>query len=221
MMNSKMKMSVAALSLSFMSMAQAADDKTPKDPEDYEFRVERVVRLSGSLTRDSAIEIIQKMKYLDKNNPDKRDITFIINSGGGDVEQGFAIYDTMRTLKSDVKTVCEGRAQSMAAFLLSVGTPGKRFSLPNCRMMFHQISASNSGKFTQMEIQHSEFAALNERMMDGLSRHLNRDKKDITKVFVQDYFVSGDKAVELGAIDAVIPPLRAALPEGARPLKLE
>lgn len=223
-MNLKRHAGIAALSLALFSAAQAApkeksEAETITDPADYEFRVERIVRLNDDVNDTSALEVIRKLKYLDARNPDKKDITLIINSDGGHVTQGLAIYDTMRSLKSDVKTVCEGRAYSMGAFLVAAGTPGKRYALPNCRMMFHEMSAGNRGKNTDMKNYQVELDSLNDRMMDELSRFLNRRKGDLAKAFERDYYVDPEKAKELGAIDQILEPVaRPRPPAGIRPL---
>lgn len=219
-MTSTLKLAGAALSFAFFSataLAQTAP-KLPEDPGEYEFRANRVVRLSGEINRATAITVIQRLQYLDANNPDGKDITLLINSGGGDVEQGLAIYDTMRNLKSDVKTVCEGRAMSMAAVLLAAGAQGKRMSLPHCRIMLHQASAATSGKASDMVNQLGEITKMNEAMMDILSRHLDRDKADVTRAFQPDYFVNAIEAKMLGVIDSIQTPARASLPPGARPM---
>ncbi|QQG35259.1 MAG: ATP-dependent Clp protease proteolytic subunit [Micavibrio aeruginosavorus] len=225
MIGTSIKKGAIALSLAFMVAAQAgaaapAVPAVPTDPADYEFRVGRVVRLTGAVDRDSAIQVIQRLKYLDENNPGKKDITLVINSGGGDVEQGMAIYDTIRTLRSDVSTVCEGRAMSMAAVLLAAGTPGKRKALPSCHIMLHQISASNSGKMSDMMLDHHEFMKMNEALMDTVSRHTNRLKADVKKALKDDYYLNPEAAREIGVIDEVVTG-RVPLPqEGARPMPL-
>lgn len=220
MIGTTIKKGAMALSLAFMAVAQAGAASTPPptDPAEYEFRVGRVVRLTGEVSRSSAIHVIQRLKYLDENNPGKKDITLIINSGGGDVEQGMAIYDTIRNLRSDVATVCEGRAMSMAAVLLAAGAPGKRQSLPNCRIMLHQISASNSGKMSDMTLDHNEFMRLNETLMDTVSRHTDRLKPDVAKALKEDYYLSPQSAQDIGVIDMIIVPARPQPPEGRRGL---
>lgn len=222
-MNKKFRAGIAIASLAFLGAASAvAKDKTDAekitDPDDYEFRVERVVRLNDDVNDKSALEVIRKLKYLDSHNPDKKDITLIINSDGGHVTQGLAIYDTMRSLKSDVKTVCEGRAYSMGAFLVAAGATGKRYSFPSCRMMFHEISAGNSGKYSDMKIYHAELGRQNDILMDHLSSFLNRSKDDLKKILSKDYYVDPVKAKDLGAIDEVLEPSKARRPAGTRPL---
>lgn len=222
-MSLKRNAGIAALSLALFSAAHATPKEKSEvekitDPADYEFRVGRVVRLNDDVNEKSALEVIQKLKYLDARNPNKEDITLIINSDGGSVNQGMAIYDTMRSLKSDVKTVCEGRAYSMGAYLVAAGTPGKRYALPSCRMMFHESSSGNRGKNADMKNYQVEFDSLNDRLMDDLSRFLNRRKGDLAKAFEKDYYVDPVKARELGAIDHVLEPARQSLPAGIRPL---
>lgn len=193
-------------------------EEVPDDPVDYEFRIKRVVRLSGDITRASAVEVIQHLQYLDENNPDNRDITLIINSPGGEVEPGLAIYDTIRNLKSDVRTVCEGRAMSMAAVLLAAGTAGKRTSLADCSIMLHEISAGQEGKISNLAVQFKEIARLNGMMMDILSRHLNRKKEDVSSALSQDYYMNPEEARAIGVIDTIRNSPRAPLPPGTRPM---
>lgn len=225
-MSLKRNAGIAVLSLALFSAAQAAPkekSETEKitDPDDYEFRVERIVRLNDDVNDKSALEVIRKLKYLDAHTPDKKDITLIINSDGGHVTQGLAIYDTMRSLKSDVRTVCEGRAYSMGAFLVAAGTPGKRYALPSCRMMFHEISAGNSGKYSDMNIYHKELGKQNDILMDDLSGFLNRRKDDLKRILAKDYYVDPAQAKELGAIDEILEPRKARRPAGTRPLSPE
>lgn len=198
------------------SAAKKAATTTFSTPEEYELKGERTVRLDDSVNRTTAVDLIRKLRFLDAHNPDNKEIVLVINSGGGNVDQGLAILDTLRNLKSDVRTVCEGRAMSMAAILLAAGTPGKRTSLPNCRIMFHQLSAGNSGTFSEMDNNHEQFAKMNENLMGIVSRLTNRTKADVTKALKQDVYFNPDQALDFGAIDSVVSPSRPLPDAGQR-----
>jgi|GEM_PF-5830236 len=215
----KSALGATALSLVFLGSAYAADDKkiSTQSPEEYEFKTERIVRLNEGVNEETALDVIRKLKYLDAHNPDKKDITLIVNSPGGTLTAALAIYDTMKSLKTPVKTVCEGRVYSAGAFLVAAGSPGKRFSQPNCRFMFHQPSAGNSGRLTDMMIYQEELSSLQDRYYDILSRSLNRRAEDLKKGLKQDYYIDAEKAIEFGAIDEVLKPQQIVPPVGVRP----
>ena len=164
---------------------------------------ERVVFLVGPVNDATANVIVAQLLFLESENPDK-DISFYINSPGGSVSAGLAIYDTMQFVKPDVSTLCTGIAASMGAFLLAAGTNGKRFCLPNSRVMIHQPSGGFQGQASDIEIQAKEILYLRARLNDILSRHTGQPVEVIERDSDRDYFMSGDQAVTYGLVDKVL-----------------
>ena len=164
---------------------------------------ERVVFLVGPVNDATANVIVAQLLFLESENPDK-DISFYINSPGGSVSAGLAIYDTMQFVKPDVSTLCTGIAASMGAFLLAAGTHGKRFCLPNSRVMIHQPSGGFQGQASDIEIQAKEILYLRARLNDILSRHTGQPVEVIERDSDRDYFMSGDQAVTYGLVDKVL-----------------
>ncbi len=164
---------------------------------------ERVVFLVGEVNDQTANLVIAQLLFLESENPEK-DISLYINSPGGSVSAGFAIYDTMQFIKPDVSTLCMGMAASMGAFLLAAGTKGKRFSLPNSRVMIHQPLGGARGQASDIEIQAREILYLRERLNKVLSDRTGQTIETIAKDTDRDNFMSADQAKEYGLIDQVI-----------------
>jgi ATP-dependent Clp protease protease subunit len=164
---------------------------------------ERVVFLVGEVNDQSANLVIAQLLFLESENPEK-DISLYINSPGGSVSAGLAIYDTMQFIKPDVSTLCMGMAASMGAFLLAAGTKGKRFSLPNSRVMIHQPLGGARGQASDIEIQAREILYLRERLNQVLADRTGQTIETIAKDTDRDNFMSADQAKEYGLIDQVI-----------------
>ena len=164
---------------------------------------ERVVFLVGPVNEVSANLIVAQLLFLESENPDK-DISFYINSPGGSVSAGLAIYDTMQFVKSDVSTLCVGQAASMGALLLAAGAKGKRFCLPNSRVMIHQPMGGFQGQASDIEIHAREILFLRQRLNEILANHSGQDIKTIEKDTDRDNFLSADEAVRYGIVDTVL-----------------
>ncbi|MFZ6645220.1 ATP-dependent Clp endopeptidase proteolytic subunit ClpP [Undibacterium sp.] len=164
---------------------------------------ERVIFLVGPVNDQAANLIVAQLLFLESENPDK-DISLYINSPGGSVSAGMAIYDTMQFIKPDVSTLCTGLAASMGAFLLAAGAKGKRFSLPNSRIMIHQPLGGAQGQASDIEIQAREILYLRERLNAMLAEKTGRSIEQIAKDTDRDNFMSADAAAEYGLIDKVL-----------------
>ncbi|MFC3110659.1 ATP-dependent Clp endopeptidase proteolytic subunit ClpP [Undibacterium arcticum] len=164
---------------------------------------ERVIFLVGPVNDHAANLIVAQLLFLESENPDK-DVSLYINSPGGSVSAGMAIYDTMQFIKPDVSTLCTGLAASMGAFLLAAGAKGKRFSLPNSRIMIHQPSGGAQGQATDIEIQAREILYLRERLNGILAEKTGQSIERISKDTERDNFMSADAAAEYGMIDKVL-----------------
>ena len=164
---------------------------------------ERVIFLVGPVNDQTANLVVAQLLFLESENPDK-DISLYINSPGGSVSAGLAIYDTMQFIKPDVSTLCTGLAASMGAFLLAAGAKGKRFSLPNSRIMIHQPLGGAQGQATDIEIQAREILYLRERLNMILSEKTGQSMERIAKDTDRDNFMSAEQAVEYGMIDQVL-----------------
>ena len=164
---------------------------------------ERVVFLVGEVNDQTANLVIAQLLFLESENPEK-DISLYINSPGGSVSAGLAIYDTMQFIKPDVSTLCMGMAASMGAFLLAAGTKGKRFSLPNSRVMIHQPLGGARGQASDIEIQAREILYFRERLNKVLSDRTGQTIETIAKDTDRDNFMSAEQAKEYGLIDQVI-----------------
>jgi ATP-dependent Clp protease protease subunit len=164
---------------------------------------ERVVFLVGEVNDQTANLVIAQLLFLESENPEK-DISLYINSPGGSVSAGLAIYDTMQFIKPDVSTLCMGMAASMGAFLLAAGTKGKRFSLPNSRVMIHQPLGGARGQASDIEIQAREILYLRERLNKILSDRTGQTIETIAKDTDRDNFMSGEQAKDYGIVDQVI-----------------
>ena len=164
---------------------------------------ERVVFLVGPVTESTANVIVAQLLFLESENPDK-DINLYINSPGGSVSAGLAIYDTMQFIKADVTTTCMGLAASMGAFLLAAGAKGKRFSLPSSRVMIHQPSGGASGQASDIEIQAKEILYLRRRLNEMMSKHTGQPIETIERDTDRDNFMSAEEAKNYGIIDRVL-----------------
>jgi ATP-dependent Clp protease protease subunit len=164
---------------------------------------ERVIFLVGPVNDHSANLIVAQLLFLESENPDK-DISLYINSPGGSVSAGMAIYDTMQFIKPDVSTLCTGLAASMGAFLLAAGAKGKRFSLPNSRIMIHQPLGGAQGQAADIEIQAREILYLRDRLNHILAEKTGRSVEQISKDTDRDNFMSASEAAEYGMIDKVL-----------------
>jgi ATP-dependent Clp protease protease subunit len=164
---------------------------------------ERVIFMVGPVSDQTANLVVAQLLFLESENPDT-DISLYINSPGGSVSAGLAIYDTMQFIKPDVSTLCTGLAASMGAFLLAAGAKGKRFSLPNSRVMIHQPLGGAQGQASDIEIQAREILYLRERLNSILSEKTGRDIEQISRDTDRDNFMSAEQAVEYGMIDKVL-----------------
>jgi ATP-dependent Clp protease protease subunit len=164
---------------------------------------ERIIFLTGGVDDGVASLVCAQLLFLESENPTK-DISFYINSPGGIVTSGLAIYDTMRYIRPDVSTVCIGQAASMGSFLLCAGAKGKRFSLPNARVMIHQPSGGAQGQATDIEIQAKEILSLRARLNAIYAEHTGQPIKVIEAAVERDNFLSPEEAKEFGLIDDVV-----------------
>src|SRR6184192_3463145 len=164
---------------------------------------ERVVFLVGPVTEITANLIVAQLLFLESENPDK-DIFFYINSPGGSVSAGLAIYDTMQFIKPDVSTLCVGQAASMGSLLMAAGDAGKRFCLPNSRVMIHQPSGGFQGQASDIEIQAREVLYLKKRLNEMLAKHTGQPIEVIERDSDRDRFMSAEDAVKYGLIDKVL-----------------
>ena len=164
---------------------------------------DRIIFLSEEVNDATASLIVAQMLYLEAQDPDK-DIQFYINSPGGSVTAGMAIFDTMRYIKCDVATITIGMAASMGAFLLSAGTKGKRMALPNAEIMIHQPSAGTQGQITDMAIHLKRLQVIKERMNQIMAENTGRTVEEVTAACERDNFMSAEEALEFGLIDKVI-----------------
>ena len=170
---------------------------------------ERVIFLVGPVNEMSANLVVAQLLFLESENPDK-DIFFYINSPGGSVSAGMAIYDTMQFIKPHVSTLCIGQAASMGAFLLAAGEKGKRFALPNSRIMIHQPLGGFQGQASDIEIHAKEILYLKERLNGMLAHHTGKPIETIENDTDRDYFMSSDEAASYGLIDKVLTSREAA-----------
>ena len=164
---------------------------------------DRIIFLSEEVNDTTASLIVAQLLYLEAQDPDK-DIQFYINSPGGSVTAGMAIYDTMKYIKCDVATICVGLAASMGAFLLSAGTKGKRMALPNAEIMIHQPSAGTQGQITDMAIHMKRLETIKARMNRILAENVGRNVEEVTAACERDNFMTSEEALEFGLIDRVL-----------------
>ena len=164
---------------------------------------ERIVFLVGPINDNVASLVTAQLLFLESEDP-KKEISLYINSPGGLVTAGLGIYDTMQYIKPDVSTLCIGQAASMGSFLLASGTKGKRFSLPNSRIMVHQPSAGFQGQATDIEIHANEVLSLKKRLNEIYSKHTNKSVDEIKAALERDNFMTPDNAKDFGLIDKVV-----------------
>ena len=164
---------------------------------------ERIIFLVGPINDNVASLVTAQLLFLESEDP-KKEINLYINSPGGLVTAGLGIYDTMQYIKPDVSTLCIGQAASMGSFLLSAGKKGKRFSLPNSRIMVHQPSAGFQGQATDIEIHANEVLALKKRLNEIYSKHTGKSVDEVKKTLERDNFMTPDIAKEFGLIDEVV-----------------
>ena len=164
---------------------------------------ERIVFLGTPVDDQIANLIVAQLLHLESEDPDK-DIFLYINSPGGSVYHGLAIYDTMQFIKPDVQTICVGIAMSMGALLLAGGTKGKRMALPNAKILIHQVWGGFQGQGTDIEIQAKETINLKRRLEEIIAQHTNQPVDKVSKDMERDYFMTADEATEYGIIDSVI-----------------
>ncbi len=166
---------------------------------------DRIIFLRDALDDDVANVVIAQMLFLAAKDPAK-DISLYINSPGGSVTAGLAIYDTMRYVKCDVATICIGQAASMGAVLLTAGAKGKRSALPNSRILLHQVWGGAQGQAADVKIQTEELLRMRDLLTTILSDHTGKTKKKVAKDTDRDYFMSAEEAIEYGLIDRIFPP---------------
>tara|TARA_B100001121_G_C18530997_1_gene545982 strand:- start:231 stop:842 length:612 start_codon:yes stop_codon:yes gene_type:complete len=164
---------------------------------------ERIIFLTGQINDNVASLVTAQLLFLEAEDP-KKEIFLYINSPGGLVTSGLGIYDTMQYIKPDVSTLCIGQAASMGSFLLASGTKGKRFSLPNSRIMVHQPSAGFQGQATDIEIHANEVLALKKRLNEIYSKHTGKSVDEIKSALERDNFMTADTAKSFGLIDEVV-----------------
>lgn len=164
---------------------------------------DRIIMLSGEVHDQVASSIVAQLLFLEAQDPDK-DIYFYINSPGGVITSGLSIYDTMNYIKPDVVTICIGQAASMGAFLLSSGAQGKRYALPNARIMIHQPSGGAQGQSTDIQIQAQEIQRLKDKLNELLASQTGKTVKRLEKDTERDNFMSSKEAVEYGLVDKVL-----------------
>lgn len=164
---------------------------------------DRIIFITGEIDDATANTVVAQLIYLEAKNPDK-DISIYINSPGGSVTAGMAIYDTMQYVKCDVSTICIGLAASMGAFLLTAGTKGKRFCLPNSEVMIHQPLGGAQGQASDIEITANHIIATKKKMIKMLSENSGQPISKVEKDVDRDYFMTADEAVAYGLVDKVI-----------------
>ena len=194
-----------------MSLVPIVVEQTNRGERSYDIfsrlLKDRIIFLSGPIDDATANLVVAQMLFLEMENPDQ-DINLYINSPGGSVTAGMAIYDTMQYLKCQTATLCIGMAASMGAFLLAAGAKGKRKALPNSEVMIHQPSAGTQGQVTDMQIHVEQFLRIKQRMNEILAQRTGNDVETVTKATERDNFMTAQQALEFGIIDEIIEPKR-------------
>jgi ATP-dependent Clp protease protease subunit len=197
----------SALETQSMNLVPMVIEQTPRGERSYDIYSrllkERVIFIVGQIEDHMANLVVAQLLFLESENPDK-DISLYINSPGGSVSAGLAIYDTMQFIKSDISTLCIGQAASMGAILLAAGTKGKRYSLPHSRVMIHQPLGGYQGQATDIEIHAKEILKIREQLNQLLAKHSGQSIEAIDKDTERDNFMGADTAVEYGLIDEVL-----------------
>jgi len=182
-------------------------EQTPRGERSYDIYSrllkDNIIFLGTPIDDSVANAIVAQMLFLESEDPDK-DIQIYINSPGGSVTAGLAIYDTMQFVKNDIVTYCIGQCASMGAHLLAAGTKGKRFALPNARIMIHQPSGGAQGQATEIEITYKEIQRLKESLAGTFAKHTGQTLKKVMKDMDRDYFMSAEEALEYGIVDKVL-----------------
>lgn len=190
-----------------MNLVPMVVEQSPRGERAYDIYSrllkERIIFLGSGVNDDVANVIVAQLLFLEAEDPDK-DITFYINSPGGSVTAGMSIYDTMQYVKCDIATLCMGQAASMGSFLLAAGTDGKRYSLPNARIMIHQPMGGFQGQATDIDIQAKEILRMKDELNRLLAHHTKKPLEKITADTERDYFMSAVEAREYGIIDKVL-----------------
>jgi len=190
-----------------MNLVPMVVEQSPRGERAYDIYSrllkERIIFLGSAVNDDVANVIVAQLLFLEAEDPEK-DITFYVNSPGGSVTAGMSIYDTMQYVNCDIATLCMGQAASMGAFLLAAGTDGKRYSLPNARIMIHQPMGGFQGQATDIDIQAKEILRMKDDLNRLLAFHTKRPLEKITADTDRDYFMSATEAQEYGIIDKVL-----------------
>lgn len=190
-----------------MSLVPIVIEKTPHGERAYDIYSrllkDRIIMLGGEIDDYLANIIVSQLLFLESEDPDK-DIYLYINSPGGIITSGLAIYDTMQYIKPEVSTICIGSCASMAAILLAAGAKGKRFALPHSRIMIHQPLGGVQGQASEIEIHAKEILRLKKELNIILSKHTNKQLRTIEKDTERDYFMSAQEALEYGIVDKVL-----------------
>ena len=190
-----------------MALVPMVVEQTSKGERSYDIfsrlLKDRIIYITGAITEITADLVTAQLIFLENDDGDK-DITMYINSPGGSVIAGFAIYDTMQFIKCDVSTVCVGQAASMGSFLLSGGTKGKRFSLPSSRIMIHSVASGTEGKVQDQIIRLEETKYLQTYLMEKLAEHTGKDLDTILRDTDRDNFMSAQESVDYGLIDGIL-----------------
>ena len=194
-----------------MSLVPVVVEQTNRGERSYDIYSrllkDRIIFLSGPIDDYTANLVVAQMLFLEMENPDQ-DINLYINSPGGSVTAGMAIYDTMQYLKCPTATLCIGMAASMGAFLLAAGAKGKRKALPNSEVMIHQPSAGTQGQVTDMQIHVEQFLRIKKRMNEILAQRTGNDVETVTQATERDHFLTAQQALDFGIIDEIIEPKR-------------
>jgi ATP-dependent Clp protease protease subunit len=182
-------------------------EQTPQGERAYDIYSrllkDRIVFVGGPIQSQGANAVIAQLLFLEADNPD-RDIYVYVNSPGGEVTSGMAIYDTMQYVKPRINTICIGQAASMGAVLMTAGTEGYRYALPNSRFMLHQPLGGAEGQATDVEIRTQELVRIKERIIEVLSKHTGQDEDQVREDIDRDYFMSAEESVEYGLVDEVL-----------------
>ena len=190
-----------------MNLVPIVIEKTPQGERAYDIYSrllkDRIIMLNGEITDDVSSIIVSQLLFLESEDPEK-DIFLYINSPGGVVSAGLAIYDTMQYIKCDVTTICIGSAASMGALLLASGSKGKRYSLPHSRIMIHQPIGGITGQATEIEIHAKEILRLKKLLNEILAKHTGKRLKTVEKDTERDYFMNAKEALNYGIIDKII-----------------
>jgi len=197
----------SALESQSLNLVPMVIEQTPRGERSYDIYSrllkERVIFIVGQIEDHMANLVVAQLLFLESENPDK-DISVYINSPGGSVTAGLAIYDTMQFIKSDISTLCIGQAASMGAVLLAAGTNGKRFSLPHSRVMIHQPLGGYQGQASDIEIHAKEILKIREQLNQLLANHTGQSIETIDADTERDNFMGADEAVEYGIVDEVL-----------------